>query len=814
MTMQKAGGNHHFAWPRIVSCVLIAIAYLTVCFPAPADAANFSRGAEVAQKFGVHEIVLTGIGSVANPFDTDATVTFTPPSGTERAVAVQAFYDGGNTWRARLYVSECGTWRWRSRSADDENLNGQSGSFTVLQSNLRGKLRSHPKNNRWWATDDGRTFLNLADTAYILFRSPNDPNQPVTDDTFRQYVRADRRLGVTSMRAGGCGGYAGWSRFVRGVMPSYDRSNWCWQEDYTASGSNRYWERFDLNRFQTTDRRLQWLLDNDPDMYIQLIMGSKEGSKWFEIPQPYRERTVQYMIARWSAWPQVYFQIVNDTLYTGSRGETNQAMVREIAGLMTELDPFGTLRSAGAKRDADNPFTLDKDWDWHTYLHTEETTEIDAHVCDYYYQQLKVPVHVYHGEDIYEQDNRSVEATLADPRYYFRRLFWSVLLSGGSPTYGGRYGVLHPYDATAGREWRLEREQLVFDEQLVGLDDIVYVREFFARRNIDLGLFTPDDGAVTVIPTPKPEAHGPSRAQCTRRNHQEYLIYLPCARDGELAGSRTGGTDQQKSRGSCSVDQQKTPGVRLDLREASGTFRVEWFRAADGTSLQGPSLEGGDFRTVTSPWRGADVVVRLLKDEPRRYVSTDIVALKGGRAEYPESTMYAYECNLQAGVSLDMDVRKTADGEIMVIHDETTGRTCDKDWRVTEKTVAQLKTLDAAYHFDPGRNRSFPMRGKGITLPTLDEALARFVQKKQPGAIVWIDTKDDEDYPFEENQVVYDRLVELIGKYSLWSEAHIEVSSPQEAQTLMQRDSRVRIVFWREMPKWFGKHSRAPITSA
>ena len=142
MTMQKAGGNHHFAWPRIVSCVLIAIAYWTVCFRAPADAANFSRGAEVAQKFGVHEIVLTGIGSVANPFDTDATVTFTPPSGTERAVAVQAFYDGGNTWRARLYVSECGTWRWRSRSADDENLNGQSGSFTVLQSNLRSSCMS------------------------------------------------------------------------------------------------------------------------------------------------------------------------------------------------------------------------------------------------------------------------------------------------------------------------------------------------------------------------------------------------------------------------------------------------------------------------------------------------------------------------------------------------------------------------------------------------------------------------------------------------------------------------------------------------
>ena len=197
-----------------------------------------------------------------------------------------------------------------------------------------------------------------------------------------------------------------------------------------------------------------------------------------------------------------------------------------------------------------------------------------------------------------------------------------------------------------------------------------------------------------------------------------------------------------------------------------------------------------------SPWSGANAVIRPLKDKPREYNVTDIVALKGGRAEYPESTMYAYVRNLRAGLSLDMDIRKTADGDIVVIHDETTGRTCDKDWRVAEKTVAQLKTLDAAYHYDPGRKRSFPLRGKGITLPTLDEALALFARQKRPGAIVWIDTKDDENYPFDENQVLYDRLVALISKYDLWNETHIEVSSPKEAAMLKQRDSRLRIVFW------------------
>jgi glycerophosphoryl diester phosphodiesterase len=147
-----------------------------------------------------------------------------------------------------------------------------------------------------------------------------------------------------------------------------------------------------------------------------------------------------------------------------------------------------------------------------------------------------------------------------------------------------------------------------------------------------------------------------------------------------------------------------------------------------------------------------------------------------------------------------MDIRKTAGGDIVVMHDETTGRTCDKDWTVAEKTVSELKTLDAAYRFDPAGDRSFPFRGRGLTIPTLDEALTLFVQGKQPGAIVWIDTKDDEDYPFEENQGLYDRLIELIARHNLWSEAHIEVSSVKEAEALRQRDPRIRVVFWGRRP--------------
>ena len=95
--MGDARGTSTRTAPLLVLSFLVAL--LTDPFAVSAATVNFTRGAATAQKFGVHEIVLTGNGSVTNPFDTDATVTFTPPSGAAQAKTVKAFYDGGKTWR-------------------------------------------------------------------------------------------------------------------------------------------------------------------------------------------------------------------------------------------------------------------------------------------------------------------------------------------------------------------------------------------------------------------------------------------------------------------------------------------------------------------------------------------------------------------------------------------------------------------------------------------------------------------------------------------------------------------------------------------
>ena len=135
-----------------------------------------------ALKFGIYEISLTGDGAVNNPFDTVATVTFTPPSGQANARTIYAFYDGDNTWRARVYVSETGVWRWSSTSAMDKGLDGKTGAFQTVDSKLRGRLLPHPKNPRHWITEDGRWFLNINDTAYFLLSLKDQNGNPISHE--------------------------------------------------------------------------------------------------------------------------------------------------------------------------------------------------------------------------------------------------------------------------------------------------------------------------------------------------------------------------------------------------------------------------------------------------------------------------------------------------------------------------------------------------------------------------------------------------------------------------------------------------------
>ena len=101
-----------------------------------------------------------------------------------------------------------------------------------------------------------------------------------------------------------------------------------------------------------------------------------------------------------------------------------------------------------------------------------------------------------------------------------------------------------------------------------------------------------------------------------------------------------------------------------------------------------------------------------------------LVAHRGGAGLAPENTLAAFRSARDdwAADMIELDVRLTADGRVVVIHDPTVDRTSDGAGPVAAKTFAELRELDAGYRFTPD-GASFPFRGHGVGIPALEEVL-------------------------------------------------------------------------------------------
>jgi glycerophosphoryl diester phosphodiesterase len=74
-----------------------------------------------------------------------------------------------------------------------------------------------------------------------------------------------------------------------------------------------------------------------------------------------------------------------------------------------------------------------------------------------------------------------------------------------------------------------------------------------------------------------------------------------------------------------------------------------------------------------------------------------VIAHRGASAHAPEHTFASYDLALELGADvLELDLRLTADGVPVVVHDRTLERTADDPRRVAEVRLAELRRLDPA----------------------------------------------------------------------------------------------------------------------
>lgn len=101
-----------------------------------------------------------------------------------------------------------------------------------------------------------------------------------------------------------------------------------------------------------------------------------------------------------------------------------------------------------------------------------------------------------------------------------------------------------------------------------------------------------------------------------------------------------------------------------------------------------------------------------------------VIAHRGGAARAPENTLAALAGARALGAdAVELDVRLSRDGEVVVIHDATVDRTTDGTGLVNAFTADELGRLDAGARFTADGGRTFPFRGNHIGVPRLAEVL-------------------------------------------------------------------------------------------
>ena len=100
-----------------------------------------------------------------------------------------------------------------------------------------------------------------------------------------------------------------------------------------------------------------------------------------------------------------------------------------------------------------------------------------------------------------------------------------------------------------------------------------------------------------------------------------------------------------------------------------------------------------------------------------------VVAHRGDSANYPENTLDAFLSAVSLKIDvIETDVHLTKDKKLVIWHDPTLERNTNGKGTLESHTLEDLKKLDAGYTFTKDGGKTFPFRGKGVKLCTLDEA--------------------------------------------------------------------------------------------
>lgn len=354
-----------------------------------------------------------------NPFDVVATVTF-EHQGSGKTHETEMFYDGDDIWKYRFTGTRTGTWTYTTTS-DDPELNGRSGTITVLENpdpEARGFVTT--QGNKWaWQKDGSGTVK----TFVPHFRLTFDERVPMEDHT-DEYIGHALDL---SMRDEGFNGIFKFMAAQWVDAGTLDENSW-------TSTSNR---NPDLTSFEALERIIQmvharggavhiWYVgDCARDQCTQAGFGDNGASTKGE------RRLLRYIAARLGplpGWVMGYGYDNNEHVHTSALEGWGTYLWNQMGWMH--------LLTARDQNKTDQPYTFWPGANWHSkgeYFGGAPYSKIRA--------QLTSDMDVSHSFD-----ERWWKGRLDSEEAILRQL-WTLNMAGGASAIFGWDGFLgtNPY---------------------------------------------------------------------------------------------------------------------------------------------------------------------------------------------------------------------------------------------------------------------------------------------------------------------------------------------------------------------------------
>jgi len=290
---------------------------------------NLKVSADISEveRFGFFEADFETSVRYSNPYtELNAEAELKLPEGSVRTIPL--FWDGGLTWRLRVSPDIEGIWSYIIHSPDNE-LDGKSGSFICISSNLRGSIQPMKEFPNHFQYQNGEPMWFMGETAWALFTDNLEEKHNRKEVEKFLKTRASQGFNVVHSMVLS---EAGWGN--SGGLPFEDM-----EEQIINPG---YWQEMDY--------RVKYA--NQLGIVVGLVLAWGDKNK--SVPFPWRmfpdlkarKQYARFIAARYSAY-DVYFLVSGEwhgEVHTrpGTEAEMKMEFI-EIGDALDKAEPHGRM---------------------------------------------------------------------------------------------------------------------------------------------------------------------------------------------------------------------------------------------------------------------------------------------------------------------------------------------------------------------------------------------------------------------------------------------------------------------------------------